>query len=139
MVPSMSGQRAGSDLSEDGSAGARRVRPRRCGSPAHPADSGLAQGSVSTLTDLRGAGARGASSAHGSTGLHPRSALEHGCAGHGLGSAVPTDSNGGSSFQPFHNGTGSAGGSGGFSQMPASAGMQPDWMSMAAAAGQQQV
>ena len=134
----MSGQRAGSDLSEDGSRGARRVRPRRCGSSAAPADS-LQQGSVSTITDMRGAGACGASSAHCSTGLHPRSALEHGGSGNVVGGAVPSDSNGGSSFQPFHSSTGGAAGAGGFSQMPVSAGMQPDWISMAAAAGQQQV
>ena len=137
MAPSLSNVRAGSDLSEDGSRGGRRVRPRRADSGGAPADSAL-NGSMSTVTDLRTlpSSGQGSTLRHGHRGVNGDNITANGS--HLLG--APSDSNNGSSFQPFHSGAGaSAGNSGGFAQMPVSAGMQPDWISMAAAAGQQQV
>ena len=141
MVPSMSGQHAGSDLtSEDGSRSGRRVRARRtdsCGTQQHPADSAqqtAGGGSMCTVTDLRGLPNGG-----GACGAPRRAGASEG--GSNLMMGPPgSDSNNGSSFHAFHAGSaGNNGGSGAFSQMPVSAGMQPDWISMAAAAGQQQV
>ena len=140
MAPSLSNVRAGSDLSADGSRGGRRVRPRRADSGGAPADSAL-NGSMSTVTDLRTltSSGQGSTLGHGHRGVNGDNMNNIAANGsHLLG--APSDSNNGSSFQPFHSGAGaSAGNSGSFAQMPISAGMQPDWISMAAAAGQQQV
>ena len=142
MAPSLSNVRTGSDLSEDGSRGGRRVRPRapRATAGAPPADSAL-NGSMSTVTDLRTltSSGQGSTLGHGHRGVNGDNMANIAANGsHLLG--APSDSNNGSSFQPFHSSGGaSAGNSGGFAPMPISAGMQPDWISMAAAAGQQQV
>lgn len=143
LTTSLSNQRAGS-LDDDGSRGGRRVRARRSESEAVPADSALngstLYGSASTVTDLRTL----ANSAHGSTlngsGLSLRGAPESTHSHHHSQQLTnPGDSSNGYSFQPFHSASGNGSGSG-FAKVPAnSTGMHPDWISMAAAAGQQQV
>lgn len=142
--PSLSNQRGASDLDEDRSHGGRRVRPRRAESEAAPADSApndsALYGSNSTVTDLRTL----ANSAHGSTLNGSGASLRGGPDSthshhHSQLQSVPGDSNLGSSFQPFYSASAHGTGSG-FAKMPVgSTGMQPDWISMAAAAGQQQV
>lgn len=132
----------GSELSEDGSHGGRRVRARPAESGNLPADSTLngstLNGSASTMTDMRTL----ANSGHGSTlngsGMSHRGPPESTHDHDNQLMRAPTDSNNGSSFQPFHSCSGS-GNANTFAQMPVSTGMQPDWISMAAAAGQQQV
>ncbi len=137
----------GSELSEDGSHGGRRVRARPAESGNLPADSTLngstLNGSASTMTDMRML----ANSGHGSTlngstlngsGMSHRGPPESTHDHDNQLMRAPTDSNNGSSFQPFHSCSGS-GNANTFAQMPVSTGLQPDWISMAAAAGQQQV